>query len=137
MRTSEQNWAGARRDYAAAGWRRHDRFRMCGRRGTQRGQVPHATGHPHGGPYLKVTILPVPVLSAFRLLPVTVRAMQSKLTQLMQDFPAWEIIYDADPMCWTAERHNGTEIRVLIAFDLDQLRGKIAAAEQESKSADG
>lgn len=60
-----------------------------------------------------------------------VRAMQSKLARLTQDYPAWTITYDAGPRCWTAERRNGTEIRVLIAFDLDQLRDKIAAAEQQ------
>ena len=60
-----------------------------------------------------------------------VRAMKSKLTQLMQDYPAWTIAYGTDPRCWVAVRRNGTEIRVLVALDLDQLRDKIAAVEQE------
>jgi hypothetical protein len=49
----------------------------------------------------------------------------------MEDYPAWTITYSADPLCWSAVRRHGTEIRVLIALDLDQLRDKIAAAEQE------
>jgi hypothetical protein len=56
--------------------------------------------------------------------------MQSKLARLMKDFPAWEITYDTGPTCWTAVRRNGTEIRVLVGLDLDQLRNKIAAVEQ-------
>jgi hypothetical protein len=94
-------------------------------------QVVPGDRPPAGWPYLKVTILPVPVLSAFRLLPVTVRAMQSKLTQLMQDYPAWTIAYGTDSPCWEGVRRKGTETRVLVAFDLDQLRDKIAAAEQQ------
>ena len=49
----------------------------------------------------------------------------------MEDFPAWEITYGTEPRCWTAVRRNGTEIRALVALDLDQLRDKIADAEQE------
>ena len=75
--------------------------------------------------------MPVPVLSALPALPVTVRAMRSKLDRLMEDFPAWEITYGTEPRCWTAVRRNGTEIRALVALDLDQLRDKIADAEQE------
>lgn len=57
--------------------------------------------------------------------------MESKLALLIEDFPAWTITYGADPRCWSAVRRNGTEIRVLVALDLDQLRDKIAAVEQE------
>jgi hypothetical protein len=57
--------------------------------------------------------------------------MRSKLALLIEDFPAWTITYGADPMAWAAVRRNGTEIRVLVALDLDQLREKIAAVEQE------
>jgi hypothetical protein len=57
--------------------------------------------------------------------------MESKLARLMEDFPAWRITYGADPRCWSAVRRNGTEIRVLVALDLDTLREKIAAAEDE------
>jgi hypothetical protein len=51
--------------------------------------------------------------------------------RLMEDFPAWTITYDAGPRCWTAVRRNGTEIRVLVALDLDQLGDKIGRAEEE------
>jgi hypothetical protein len=57
--------------------------------------------------------------------------MRSKLALLMEDFPAWTITYGADPRCWVAVRRNGTEIRVLVALDLDQLRDKIAVVEDE------
>jgi hypothetical protein len=93
------------------------------------------TGCPRSGcagwPYLKVTELPVPVMSVFRLLPVTVRAMESKLARLIEDFPAWVVTSGADPMAWEAVRRNGTEVRILVALDLDQLRHKMAAAENE------
>lgn len=57
--------------------------------------------------------------------------MESKLALLIEDFPAWTITYGTDPRCWAAVRRNGTETRVLVAFDLDTLRHKIAAAEQK------
>jgi len=55
--------------------------------------------------------MPVPVMSAFRLLPDTVRAMLSKFARLVEDYPAWAITYSTDPRCWEAVRRNGTEIR--------------------------
>jgi hypothetical protein len=72
----------------------------------------------------------VPVMSALPALPVTVPAMETKLDRLIEDFPAWEITCDTGPTCWSAVRRNGTEIRILVALDLDQLRDKIAAVEQ-------
>ncbi|MGO9083263.1 MAG: hypothetical protein ACLQDY_30280 [Streptosporangiaceae bacterium] len=57
--------------------------------------------------------------------------MTGKLARLLENYPAWQITCSAEPRCWAAVRRNGTEIRVLIAFDLDQLRDKIAAVEQE------
>lgn len=36
---------------------------------------------------------------------------------------------DPDPMAWAAVRRNGTEIKVLVALDLEALRGKIAVVE--------
>lgn len=47
--------------------------------------------------------------------------------------PGRQITCSIEPWCWAAVRQVGTETRVLIAFDLDALRDKIAAAETRVK----